>query len=214
MGRVFLILNELLNGLVPDLEELVVENFMKFSDFQSKEASGMMANTFPTNYEKGETHQMMMKIEPLLIASVCRFWRSILLIHGDYPCHCLAQTFWYPKRANLLLLWDAGEVCSMGLPDQVQNVSILVVSAMLAMKWLEANAGTSKQEMSVSVSKKLELLETTCKVLRIPKAIESFWARPKLMTWFCSVMTAWVYMCMNLRSVICSETRRAISHSR
>ena len=45
---------------------------------------------------------------------------------------------------------------------------------MLAMKWLEANAGTSKQEMAVSVSKKLELLETTCKVLRIPKAIEIF----------------------------------------
>ena len=75
MGRVFSILNELLNGLVPELEELVVENFMKFSDFQSKKASGMMANTFPTNDEKGETHQMMMEIKSLLIASVCRIWR-------------------------------------------------------------------------------------------------------------------------------------------
>ena len=172
-----------------------------------------MANTFPTIDEKDEMHQMMMEIEPLLIASVCQIWRSILLTHGDYPCHCLAQTFWYPKRANLVLLWDAGEVCSMGLPDQVQNVTILVVSAMLAMKWFEANASTSEQEMAVSVSKKLDLLKTTCKVLKIPKAIKSIWARQKLMAWFRSVMTAWVYMCMNLRSVICPETRRAISHS-
>ena len=93
-----------------------------------------------------------------------------------------------------MLLWDAGEVGSMGLPDQVQNVSILVVSA-----------GDG--------SEKLDLLKTTCKVLRIPKASESICARQNLMAWFRSVMTAWVYMCMNLRSVICPETRRAISHS-
>ena len=35
-------------------------------------ASGMMAIDFPTIDKKDETHQMMMEIEPLLIASVYR----------------------------------------------------------------------------------------------------------------------------------------------
>ena len=36
------------------------------------------------------------------------------------------------KRANLVLVWDAEELFSMGLPDQGQSVTILLVSAMLA----------------------------------------------------------------------------------
>ena len=40
------------------------------SDFQRKKASGMMAIGFLTIYKKDETHQTMMEIEPLLIASV------------------------------------------------------------------------------------------------------------------------------------------------
>ena len=63
----------------------------------------------------------------------------------------------------------------MGLPDQSQNLSILVVSAILAMRWLEANAGTTEEEMAVptpeqlskvSVSGKLDLFKTACKALR------------------------------------------------
>ena len=96
------------------------------------------------------------------------------------------MTFWYPKRANLVLVWDAGDLFSMGLPGQTQNVTILVVSAMLTVRWLEANAGTTEQEMAVptpeqlnrvSLSKVLDFFWTTCKVLRIPKAIERIWAR-------------------------------------
>ena len=49
---------------------------------------------------------------------------DFLLTHEEYPCHCLVQTFWYPKRANLVLVWDIGELFSMGLPDQTQNVTI------------------------------------------------------------------------------------------
>ena len=69
----------------------------------------------------------------------------------------------------------------MGLLDQTQNVTILVVSAMLAVRWLEANGGTTEQEIAVptpeqlsrvSIIKKLDLFKTTCKVLRIMKAIE------------------------------------------
>ena len=77
---------------------------------------------------------MMREIEPLLIGSGCRTWRNVLLTHKEYTCQFLAQTFWYPKRANLVLVWDAGELTSVGLPDQAQNVSIFVVSAMLAVK--------------------------------------------------------------------------------
>ena len=81
-----------------------------------------------------------------------------------------------------MLVWDAGEMFSMGLPDQAQNVSILLVSAMLTV----VNAGTSEQEMAmptpeqlskVSVSRKMDLFKTTGKVLRIPEAIEKDWAR-------------------------------------
>ena len=63
----------------------------------------------------------------------------------------------------------------MGLPDQSQNLSILVVSAILAMRWLEANAGMTEEKMAVptpeqlskvSVSGKLDLFKTTCKTLR------------------------------------------------
>ena len=153
------------------------------SVFHQKKAIGMMTNVFFTIDEKDETHQTMMEIEPLLIASGCRTWENILLTHGEYPYHCLEQTLWYPKRANLGLVWDAGELFSMGLPDQAQIVSILVVSAVLTV----VNAGTSEQEMAVpptpeqlskvSVSKKLDLFKTTGKVLRIPEAIEKDWAR-------------------------------------
>ena len=189
------------------MEEIVREDFVKWgegniSNFQRKKAKGMMSSNLPTIGDEHETHQTMMEIEPLLIASGYRIWKNILLTHGEYPCHCLAQTFWYPKRANLLLVWDAEEYNPWGLPDQTQNVMILLVSAILAVRWLEANAGTTEQEMAVptpeqlskvSLSKILDLFRTTCKVLRIPKAIENIWARQRLMPWFRAVMTSWVY---------------------
>ena len=112
------------------------------SDFQKKKASGMMATDLPIIDEKDKKHQIMMEIEPLLIASGYRTLRNSLLDHGEYPCHCLAQTFWYPKRVNLVLVWDARELFSMGLPNRAQNVSMFVFSAMLAVKWLKANVGT------------------------------------------------------------------------
>ena len=161
----------------------------------------------------------MMEIESLWIASGYRTWRNILLTHGEYPCHCLVQTFWYPKRAKLVLVWDAGELFSMRLPDQAQNVTILVISAMLAVRWLEANAETTEQELAVptpeqlskvSVSKKLELFKTTCKVLGIPKAIERKWARQILMPWFRAVMTAWVYELAKRHMSLNTEAYRSL----
>ena len=90
----------------------------------------------------------------------------------------------------------------MGLPDQAQNVTILLVSATLAVRWLEANAGTKKQEVAVptpeqlirvSLSRRVDLFRTTCKILRIPKAIVRIWAGQILMPWFPALMTTWMY---------------------
>ena len=82
-----------------ELEELVGEDFVKWaegniSEFHKKKARGIMSSDFSTIDEKDETHQTMMEIEPLLVASGYRTWRNLLLNHGEYPCHCLAQTFW------------------------------------------------------------------------------------------------------------------------
>ena len=101
-----------------------------------------------------------------------------------------------------MLVWDVEELYSTGLPDQNQQVSIVVVSAMLAVRWLEANADTSEQETAVptpeqlsnvKMSRNLDLFRTTCKVLRIPKAIERIWSRQRLMPWFRAVMTSRMY---------------------
>ena len=60
----------------------------------------------------------------------------------------------------------------------------------LAVMWLAASARTNDQNMAVkaivqlskvSLSRKLDLFETTSKILRIPRAIEEIWARQRLM---------------------------------
>ena len=148
-----------------ELQDVVGEEFMRLSEGKVSE------------FQKQKVHKIMMEVEPLLGASVYRTRRNILMTHGEYPCHCLAQTLWYPKRGNLLLVWDVEELYSTGLPDQNQQVSIVVVSAMLAVRWLEANADTSEQETAVptpeqlsnvKINRSLDLFRTTCKILRIP----------------------------------------------
>ena len=68
------------------------------------------------NMEKNDTiHEKMMELEPLLEASGERNLRSIDLTHWECPCHCLAQTVWYPDHANLCLIWDVEEIRSLGL---------------------------------------------------------------------------------------------------
>ena len=183
-------------------EELLRLNEGNVSEFQKQKASGALPTEFPTIEEKDDLHRILMEVEPLLGASGYRTRRNIVRTHGEYPCHCLAQTLWYPKRGNLMLVWDVEELYSTGLPDQNQQVSIVVVSAMLAVRWLEANAETSEQETAVptpeqlsnvKMSRELDLFRTTCKVLRIPKAIERIWPRQRLMPWFRAVMTSWMY---------------------
>ena len=176
------------------------EEFMSLSEgnvseFKKKKASGALPTEFPTMDEKDDVHRIVMEVEPLLGASGYRTRRNILMTHR-------AQTLRYPKRGNLVLVWDLEEWYSTGLRDQNQQVSIVVVSAMLTVRWLEANAGTSEQPTAVPTSEQLsnvkmnhslDLFRTTCKVLRIPKAIERIWSRQIMMPWFRAVMTSWMY---------------------
>ena len=90
-----------------ELQDAVGENFMSLSEgnvseFQKKKASGALPNEFPTK----DVHRIMTEVEPLLGASGYRTRRKILMTHGEYPCHCLAETLWYRKRGNLMLMWD------------------------------------------------------------------------------------------------------------
>ena len=79
-----------------------------------------------------------MDVEPLLEASEKQNWRSIKLTHDEFLCHCLLQTWWYPGRSNLVLIWDCGELLSMSLPDSSRPITIVIVGVMMTIQWLEA----------------------------------------------------------------------------
>ena len=88
----------------------------------------------------------MMEVEPLLKASAERNWRSIMLKQDEFPCHCLLQTWWYPGRSNLVLIWDSGELISMDLPDSSQLITIVMVGVMMAIQWLEAHVKENNRQ--------------------------------------------------------------------
>ena len=127
------------------------EDFMRLSEgnvseFQREKSSGVLPTEFPTIDEKDDVHRIQTEVEPWteVGASGYRTRRNILMINRKYPCHCLAQMLWYPKRGNLVLVWDVEALYSTGLPDENQPVSIVAASAMLAVRWLKANAPTSR----------------------------------------------------------------------
>ena len=87
-------------------EELLGLESENTSDHGRQNVVGKPAEGAPSSEEVDVIHEKMMELEPLLEASGERNLRSIDLTHGDCPCHCLAQTVWYPDRANLCLIWD------------------------------------------------------------------------------------------------------------
>ena len=107
------------------------------SDFERENAIGKPMSSVPAPEEDDVVHEKMMKLEPLLEASAERNLRSIEITHGEFPCHCLAQTVWYPEHTNFCLVWNVEEIRSIGLPHYQQKVIILVVSMMLALGWME-----------------------------------------------------------------------------
>ena len=172
-----------------------------FSDFERQKQRGSIVTDYNTVDENDEVHRVMMEVEPLLEASGERNWRSIMLTHDKFPCRCLLQTWWYPKRSNLMLIRDSGELLSMGLPDSSQPITIVIVGVMMAIRWLEAHvkennrqeAPTREQLQKLDCLKELDLFETMCKILNIPMEVKKIWARKRLMPWFRANMTAWLY---------------------
>ena len=156
----------------------------------------------PNLEEIDAIHEKMMELEPFLEATGERNLRSIDLTHGGCPCHCLAQTVWYPDHANICLIWDVEEIRSLGLPDHQQKVTILVVSTMLALRWIEENIAkyresktpTAESIHAIDYSRRLELFETACKVFAIPLEIRHVWSRLKFFPWFRATLTSWLYM--------------------
>ena len=101
-------------GTVPreqkdDLSEICGEELLSLegentSDFERQNPIGKPMNSAPAQEENDMTHEKMMELEPLLEASGERNLRSIDITHGEGPCHCLAQTVWYPEHSNLCLI--------------------------------------------------------------------------------------------------------------
>ena len=183
-------------------EELLGSESEKTSDHERQNVIGKPMGGAPNMEENDAIHEKMMELEPLLEASGERNLRSIDLTHGECPCHCLAQTVWYPDHANLCLIWDVEEIRSLGLPDHQQKVTILVVSTMLALRWIEENVTkyresktpTAESIYAIDFSSRLELFETACKVFAIPMEVRHVWSRIRFSPWFRATLTSWLYM--------------------
>ena len=85
------------------------KNFMgyasgNFSDFERQKQNGSTVTDYNAVDETDEVHRVTIEMESLLEASGKRNWRSIMLTHDEFLCHCLLQTWWYPGRSNLVLI--------------------------------------------------------------------------------------------------------------
>ena len=202
-----------IRGAVPkeqrdDLSEIWGEELLRLesentsSDHGRQNVVGKPAVGAPSSKEVDVIHEKMLELEPLLETSGDGNLRSIDLTHGDCPCHCLAQTVWYPDRANLCLIWDVEEIKSLGLPEHRQKVTILVVSSMLALRWIEENIAKDRESRTptaesihaIDYSRRLELFETACKVFAIPVEVRHIWNRLRFFPWFRASLTAWLYV--------------------
>ena len=200
-----------IKGTVPkelrdDLSEIWGEDLLKLerentSDHERQNVIGKPVGSTPNLEDNDTMHEKMMELEPLLEASGERNLRSIEISHGECPCHCLAQTVWYPDHKNLCLVWDVEEIRSIGLPDHRQKVTLLVVSTMLALRWIEENitkyreatTPTAESIYAIDYSRRLELFETACKVFAIPTEVRHVWSRLRYFPWFRATLTSWLY---------------------
>ena len=192
-----------IRGTVPkeqrdDLSEIWGEGLLGLesentSDLERQNVIGKPIVSAPNLEEVDVIHEKMMELEPLLEASVERNLRSIDLTHGDCPC---------PDQANLCLIWDVEEIRSLGLPEHQQKVTILVVSTMLTLRWMEENIAkyresktpTAESIHAIDYSRRLELFETACKVFVIPMEVRHVWSRLRFFPWFRATLTSWLYV--------------------
>ena len=127
-----------------ELESILGKKFMgyasgNFTDFERQTQKGSTVPDYNAVDENDKVHRVMMEVEPLLGVSGKRNWRSIRSTHDEFPSHCLLQTWCYPAHSNLVLIWNCGELLSMGLPDSSQPITIVIVGGMMAIRWLEAH---------------------------------------------------------------------------
>ena len=150
------------------------------NDHERQNVIGKPMGGAPNLEENDAIHQKMIEFEPFLEASGERNLRSIDLRHGECPCHCLAQTVWYPDHANLCLIWDVEEIRSLGLPDVT--------------KYRESKTPTAESIYAIDYSRRIELFETACKVFAIPMEVRHVWSRLGFFPWFRATLTSWLYM--------------------
>ena len=129
-----------------ELESILGRKFMgyvsgNFGDFERQKERGSTVTDYNTVDENDEVHRVIMEVKPLLEASGKRNWRSIKLTHDEFHCH-----WWYPGRSNLVLIWDSGELLSMGLPDSSRPITRVIVGVMMAIRWLEAHVRESNRQ--------------------------------------------------------------------
>ena len=82
-----------------ELEPILGKKFMgyasgNFSDFERQKQKGSTVTDYNAVDENYEVQRVMMEVEPLLEASENRNWKSIMLKHDEFPCHCLLQKWW------------------------------------------------------------------------------------------------------------------------
>ena len=73
---------------------------------------------------------------------------------------------------------------------------------MLALRWIEENVTKYKESKTptaesiyaIDYSKRLELLETVCKVFAIPMEFRHVWSRIRSFPWFPATLTSWLYI--------------------
>ena len=151
-----------------------------FSEFERQKQKQSTVSDFNAVDVNDEVHRVMMEMEPLLEASGKRSWRSIMSTHDELTCYCLLQTRWYPGRSNLVLIWDCGELLSIGLPDSSQPMTIVIVGVMIAIRWLEAHVRennrqetpTKEQFQELDCLKDLDLFETICRIMNISMIVK------------------------------------------
>ena len=108
-----------------ELESILGKKFMRyasgnFSDLDRQKQKKSTVTDYNAVDENDEVHHVMMEVDPLLEASGKRNWRSIMSTHDEFPYHCSLQRWWYPGRSNRVLIWDCGELLSMGLTGSSQ----------------------------------------------------------------------------------------------
>ena len=99
-------------------------------------------------------------------------------------------------------MWDVEEIRSIGFSDHQQKMTILVVSTMLALRWIEekvtkyreSKTPTAESIHAIDYSRRLDLFETVCKVFAIPMEVRHVWNRIRFFPWFRATLISWLYM--------------------